>query len=279
MSILVHPFFDPETYTYSYAVVNPESRSCAVIDAVLNYDLSTGETTTRSADALVEFVHANDLMVEWILETHVHADHLSAAAYLKHQFMGAQTAIGAGVTEVQAHFSEVLDVPCAVDGRQFDRLFADNDRICLGHACGRVIHTPGHTPACVTYVFEDHAFVGDTLFMPDYGTARCDFPGGDARTLYQSIQKILDLPEDTRLFMCHDYGPNGRDYRFLTTVAEEKHSNIHVKVGNCEESFTTMRADLDAYLSAPRLMVPSLQTNICGGIVPEPSAPVVSRVL
>jgi glyoxylase-like metal-dependent hydrolase (beta-lactamase superfamily II) len=266
MSLVVHPFFDSETFSYSYAVVNPDSRRCAIIDAVLNYDLSTGESSTASADALIEFVRANELTVEWILETHVHADHLSAARYLKSQFVCAQTAIGAQVVAVQAHFSKVFNVPCEVDGRQFDRLLEDNDRIRLGHACGRVIATPGHTPACVTYVFENCAFVGDTLFMPDYGTARCDFPGGDARTLYRSIQKILSLPDSTRLFMCHDYAPNGRGYRFLTTVAEEKRSNIHVSAGNCEESFAILRQQRDATLQVPRLLVPSVQTNICGGL-------------
>jgi len=267
MSLMVHPFFDSETFSFSYAVVNPESRTCAIIDAVLNYDPATGTSCTRSADEIVEFVHANGLIVEWILETHVHADHLSAAGYLKRRFVCAQTAIGAEVVQVQAHFSKALNVACDVDGRQFDRLLQDNDRICLGHACGRVIHTPGHTPACVTFLFEDNAFVGDTLFMPDYGTGRCDFPGGDARVLYRSIQKILALPDETRLFMCHDYAPNGRDYRFLTTVAEEKRSNVHIQAaGECEETFLRLRSDRDADLEMPRLLVPSVQSNICGGM-------------
>ncbi len=277
MSVMVHPFFDSETSSYSYAVVNPESRTCAIIDAVLNYDLATGESRTTSADDLIEFVRANDLIVEWIFETHVHADHLSAARYLKQKFVCAQTAIGAEVVQVQAHFSKLFNVPCPVDGRQFDRLLGDDDRICLGHVYGRVIHTPGHTPACVTYVFEDNAFVGDTLFMPDYGTARCDFPGGDARILYRSIQKILSLPDNTRLFMCHDYAPNGRGHRFVSSVAEERRSNIHIKTGNCEESFVSLRAQRDAALPAPRLMVPAVQANIFGGIPPEVSALTLSR--
>ena len=193
---------------------------------------------------------------------------------MKQHFVCAQTAIGAQVVAVQAHFSKVFNVPCEADGRQFDRLLQDNERISFGHACARVMHTPGHTPACVTYVFENCAFVGDTLFMPDYGTARCDFPGGNARMLYQSIQKILSLPDETRLFMCHDYAPNGRGYRFLTTVAEEKRANIHVGVAaNCEESFANLRAERDATLAAPRLMVPSVQTNIRAGVAPDTSAP------
>jgi glyoxylase-like metal-dependent hydrolase (beta-lactamase superfamily II) len=278
MSLMVHPFFDSETCSYSYAVVSPESRTCAIIDAVLNFDLSTGKSTTTSADDLIEFVEANDLRVEWIFETHIHADHLSAAAYLKQKFVHAQTAIGAEVVKVQEHFSKLFDVGCEVDGRQFDRLLADNDRIWLGGTCGRVIHTPGHTAACVTYLFGDVAFVGDTLFMPDYGTARCDFPGGDARALYQSIQKILALPDDTRLFMCHDYAPNGRGYRFLSSVAEEKRCNIHIRAGRCEDSFLSLRTTRDAGLAAPRLMVPSLRTNICGGMFPAPPAPALPRV-
>ncbi len=266
MSLMVHPFFDPDSCSYSYAVVNPESRACAIIDAVLNYDLATGETSTTGADELVEFVQANGLIVEWILDTHVHADHLSAAAYLKGHFVCAQTAIGDRVVQVQGHFADLLGVAAAVDGSQFDRLLKDNDRICLGHACGRVMHTPGHTPACVTYVFGENAFVGDTLLMPDYGTARCDFPGGDARLLYRSIQKIFALPEATRLFMCHDYAPNGRGFRYLTTVGEEKRHNVHLGSGVCEEAFARMREQRDATLSLPKLMIPALQTNICGGM-------------
>ena len=265
MSLMVHPFFDSETFAYSYAVVDPQNKTCAIIDAVLNYDLASGESHTKSADAIIEFVTANNLVVAWILETHVHADHLSAAAYLRQTFTGAKTAIGAGVVQVQAHFSRALSVSCQADDRQFDRLLQDNDRVCFGNTCARVMNTPGHTPACVTYIVEDTAFVGDTLFMPDFGTARCDFPGGDARTLYRSIQKILSLPDNTRLFMCHDYAPNGRDYRFLTTVAEERRSNIHIKAGDCE-SFTALRAHRDATLAAPRLMIPSVQMNVFGGL-------------
>lgn len=278
VSLMVHPFFDSDTCSYSYAVVSPKSRTCAIIDAVLNYDLSTGKSTTASADDLIEFVEANDLTVEWILETHIHADHVSAAAYLKQKFVRAQTAIGAEVVKVQEHFAKLFDVGCDVDGSQFDRLLKDNDRIWLGRTCGRVIHTPGHTAACVTYVFGNVAFVGDTLFMPDYGTARCDFPGGDARDLYRSIQKILALPDDTRLFMCHDYAPNGRGYRFLSSVAEEKNSNIHIRAGQCETSFLSLRRARDASLAAPRLMVPSVRTNICAGISPVPQSPRLPRV-
>jgi len=268
---MVHPFFDPETCSYSYAVVNPESRTCAIIDSVLNYDPVSGRPDTRSADFMIEFVRANDLIVEWILETHVHADHLSAARYLKQNFVCAQTAIGAGVVQVQANIAKSFKLSCAVDGSQFDRLLEDNDRLCLGHACGRVMHTPGHTPACVTYVFADCAFVGDTLFMPDYGTARCDFPGGDARTLYRSIGRILALPDETRLFMCHDYAPNGRGYRFLTTVAEQQRLNVHLQASDSEESFVRLRRERDAALSPPRLMVPALKANVRGGIRPDGS--------
>lgn len=268
MSLTLHPFLDPVTSSYSYVLANPGSGSCAVIDPVLGYDPATGEIDTREADRLVEFVRANGYVVEWLLETHVHADHLSAARYLKEHFICAQTGIGDRVGAVQAHFARRFGIDLAPDGRQFDRLFADQERICLGHACGRVLHTPGHTPACVTYVFDRFAFVGDTLFMPDYGTARCDFPGGDAATLYQSIQRIFGLPDDTRLLMCHDYPPSGRSHRFLSTVAEQRAANVHVHQGATEAEFVRLRTERDAQLAAPRLMVPAVRANIEGGVLP-----------
>jgi len=268
MNLILHPFFDPVTFSYSYVLANPGSGSCAVIDPVLGYDLESGAIDTAGADRIVEFVAANGYTVEWILETHVHADHLTAARYLKQHFICAQTGIGDQVGLVQAHFAERFGVDVAADGSQFDRLFKDQERICLGHACGRVLHTPGHTPACVTYVFDQLAFVGDTLFMPDYGTARCDFPGGDAATLYRSIQRIFGLPDDVRLLMCHDYAPDGRDYRFLTTVAEQKRDNIHIHEGIDRAAFVALRHGRDANLAAPRLMVPSVRANIDGGVLP-----------
>jgi len=268
MNLILHPFFDPVTFSYSYVLANPGSGSCALIDPVLGYDLERGVIDTCGADRIVEFVAANGYTVEWILETHVHADHLTAARYLKQHFICAQTGIGDQVGMVQAHFAERFGVDLPTDGSQFDRLFKDQERICLGHACGRVLHTPGHTPACVTYVFDQMAFVGDTLFMPDYGTARCDFPGGDAATLYRSIQRIFALPDDARLLMCHDYAPDGRDYRFLSTVAEQKRDNIHIHEGIDQAAFVALRRARDAALAAPRLMVPSVRANIDGGVLP-----------
>ncbi|MEZ5557484.1 MAG: MBL fold metallo-hydrolase [Pseudomonadales bacterium] len=268
MNLVLHPFFDPATCSYSYVLANPGSATCAVIDPVLDYDLDTGVVSTRSADRIIEFVNANGYLVEWILETHVHADHLTAARYLKQQFICAQVGIGADVVRVQAHFARAFGVAMDTDGRQFDRLFTDGERICLGHSCGRVMATPGHTPACVTYVFDQFAFVGDTLFMPDYGTARCDFPGGDARVLYESIQRIFSLPDDTRLLMCHDYAPGGRDYRYATTVAEQKEHNMHVNRNVDEAAFVRLRADRDKTLTAPRLMVPAVRANMTGGVLP-----------
>ena len=265
MQLLVHPFFDPDTYSFSYVVVHPQTGSSAIIDPVLNYDCDTRSVSTTSADAILEFVSANELLVEWILETHVHADHVSAARYLKSRLVCAQTAISAQVVQVQAQVAAQFGVSLASDGSQFDRLLEDGDRICLGHVCGRVMHTPGHTPACATYIFDDKAFVGDTLFMPDFGTGRCDFPNGCAHRLRQSIDKIFALPDDTKLFMCHDYGPNGRDIRYLTTVAEEKRANIHVAQGIPRDRFVAQRRSRDESLRPPALLVPAVTANVQGG--------------
>jgi glyoxylase-like metal-dependent hydrolase (beta-lactamase superfamily II) len=266
MQLLVHPFFDPETHSFTYVLVDSSSGCCAIIDPVLNYDAVTQSARTTLADALLEFVSANDLVVEWILETHVHADHMSAARYLKRQLVCAQTAIGAGVVQVQTQVAEQFAVAIACDGRQFDRLLADGERICVGRVCGRVLHTPGHTPACCTFVFDDKAFVGDTLFMPDFGTARCDFPNGCPQLLRRSIDKIFALPGATKLFMCHDYGPNGRDIRYLTSVAEERRANVHVAQDIPRERFVRQRLQKDRTLRPPALFIPAVTANVQGGI-------------
>jgi glyoxylase-like metal-dependent hydrolase (beta-lactamase superfamily II) len=262
MKLLVTPFFDSATHCYSYVLVEPVSRCCAVIDPVLNFDLSTGETTTQGADEIVAFVKANDLIVEWLLETHVHADHLSAARYLKSRFVCAQLGIGEGVRNVHSLIGAGLPEP---DETSFDRLFCNGERLSIGHACGRVFATPGHTPGCVAYRFEDLVFVGDTLFMPDYGTGRCDFPGGDARVLYRSIQKILSLPGSTKLFMCHDYGTAQRAPTFVTSVAAQCADNRHVRRGIDEIEFIKFRSERDKTLDAPALMAIAVPFNLSGG--------------
>ncbi len=270
MQPIVTAFFDEPTFTYSYVIQDPESNHCAIIDSVLDFDYAAGKTATESAEAIVKFVTDNGLNVDWILETHVHADHLSAAPYLQDK-TGAKTGIGAHITTVQDTFGKAFNAGTefARDGSQFDALFNDGDSIRIGNLEGRAIHTPGHTPACMTYVFGDAAFVGDTLFMPDYGTARCDFPGGDARTLYRSIQKVFTLPGETRLFMCHDYKAPGREeYAYETTVAEEREHNVHVKTGISEEDFVRMRTERDATLDMPRLILPSVQVNMRAGHMP-----------
>lgn len=267
----VNSFFHESTNTVSYVVSDPASRAAAIIDAVLDFDQAAGRTSSEAADALLEFVRRENYQVHWILETHAHADHLTAAPYLKSQ-AGGEIAIGDGITEVQKAFAELLNLPqLPVDGSQFDRLLADGDVLSLGELAITVMHTPGHTPACATYVIGDAAFVGDTMFMPDFGSARCDFPGGDAGMLYDSIQRILALPDDTRLFMCHDYLAPGRDeYLWETSVAEERASNIHFKSGTSREAFTSFRAERDAQLAMPKLIVPSIQVNIRAGHFPEP---------
>ncbi|WP_165855611.1 MBL fold metallo-hydrolase [Marinobacter sp. JSM 1782161] len=267
---LVQSFFDEPTNTFSYVVRDPDSRACAIIDSVLDFDYAAGRTDVRSADAIIDYVQRNDLAVEWVLETHVHADHLSAAPYLN-EHLGGQTGIGARIVEVQEIFGKVFNAGTdfARDGRQFNRLFHEGDSFAIGNLEARVLHTPGHTPACLTYVIGDAAFVGDTLFMPDYGTARCDFPGGDARTLYRSIQKVLALPPETRLFLCHDYKAPGREaFVCQTTVAEQREHNVHVHEGVDEEAFVAMRRERDATLGMPRLILPSVQVNMRAGHMP-----------
>lgn len=268
----VTAFFDEPTFTVSYVVADPDSKACAIIDSVLDYDAASGRTSTASADKLIAFVRERGLRVEWILETHVHADHLTAAPYLKQQ-LGGQVGIGAHVVDVQGIFGKVFNAgeAFARDGRQFDHLFRDGERFRLGGLDADVLHTPGHTPACITYVIGDAAFVGDTLFMPDFGTARTDFPGGDARTLYRSIRRIFALPPQTRLFLCHDYKAPGRDdYRWETTVAEERAHNIHAHDGVSEEEFVAMREARDRTLAMPKLILPSVQVNMRAGDLPPP---------
>ncbi len=271
MQVSVDSFFDPATSTISHVVVEPNGRKCAIVDSVLDYQANSGRTKTDSADRIVAHVRDRGLEVEWILETHAHADHLSAARYLKAK-LGGRVAIGARITEVQKIFREVFNLERTfnTDGRQFDHLFEDGETFHIGRLEARVMYTPGHTPACCTYVMGDVAFVGDTLFMPDSGTARADFPGGDAHTLYRSIQKILALPPETRLFMCHDYQPGGREPMWETTVAEERERNIHVGGGRSEEEFVEMRTARDRTLDVPQLLIPSIQINIRAGDFPPP---------
>ncbi len=270
MRPLVEPFFDPATFTYSYVVSDPATRRCAIVDSVLDYDPAAGRTSCKSADRLIAHVREKELQVDWLLETHVHADHLSAAPYLRRE-LGGQLAIGENITVVQNTFGTLFNAGStfATDGRQFDHLFKDGDTFQIGSIEARAMHTPGHTPACMTYLIDDAGFVGDTLFMPDYGTARCDFPGGDARVLFQSIRKLFTLPDKTRLFMCHDYKAPGRDdFRFQTTVAEERAHNVHVHEGVAESDFVAMRSARDATLSMPTLILPSVQVNMRAGQLP-----------
>lgn len=272
MTPKVETFFHEDTFTAAHIVWDVASATAAVIDPVLDYDPKSGRTSHEAADAIIRFVREKDLDVAWILETHVHADHLTAAPYIKEQLGGA-TGIGEHVRTVQETFKSVFNAEpaFATDGSQFDHLFADGDIFSLGETEGRVIHTPGHTPACVTYVIGDAAFVGDTLFMPDFGTARVDFPAGDAETLYGSIQKIFALPDETRLFMCHDYKAPGRDvYAWQTTVAEERSGNIHVHDGVDKAAFVDMRTARDKTLSMPVLILPSVQVNMRAGQLPPP---------
>ena len=254
----IRTFFDEATFTATHVVWDPETKRAAIIDSVHDYDPKSGRTDTASADAVIAFVQQEGLEVDWILETHVHADHLTAAPYLQEK-LGGRIGIGAKVA-------------VATDGRQFDRLFEDGEQFQIGDLTVEVMHTPGHTPACVTYVVGDAAFVGDTLFMPDFGTARCDFPGGDARQLYRSIKRILALPPETRLFLCHDYGPGGRAYEWVTSVAAQREKNIHVNDSVDEDGFVAMRTERDKQLSMPVLILPSVQVNMRAGVMPPPEA-------
>ena len=267
----VSAFFDEATFTITYVVSDPTTGRAAIIDPVLDFDPASGRTSTGSADEVIAFVETEKLGIDWILETHVHADHLSGAPYMREK-LGGKTAIGASVTAVQETFKGVFNLKnLATDGSQFDHLFADNEPFDIGNMSGRIIATPGHTPACITFVIGDAAFVGDTLFMPDFGSARTDFPGGAATQLYESIQKILSLPDATRLFMCHDYKAPGRDvYAWETSVAEQRANNIHINDTVSKDEFVEMREGRDSQLGMPKLILPSLQVNLCAGRLPDP---------
>lgn len=269
----VESFFHEATSTFSHVVFDHDGGHAAIIDPVMDYDAPTARTAFDSAQRLLDFVRAHSLTVDWILETHAHADHLSAAAWLRGH-TGARVAIGRGITRVQERFRDVFHLGdgFAVDGRQFDHLFDDGDRFGIGTLSGRVIATPGHTDDSLTYVVGDAAFVGDTLFAPDTGTARADFPGGDAATLYGSIQRLFELPGDTRVFLCHDYPPDGREPSAVTTIAAQRERNVHLAGGVGEAAFVRMREARDAGLAAPKLILPSLQVNIRAGGLPEPEA-------
>jgi glyoxylase-like metal-dependent hydrolase (beta-lactamase superfamily II) len=265
----VHSFFDPATNTISHVVRDPASTACAVIDSVMDIDYAAGRITHEHADRIIAFIREKGWQLDWLIETHVHADHLSGAPYIQ-SHLGGRIGIGEKITVVQETFGKIFNEGTEFqrDGSQFDALFKDGDSYHIGGMTATVLHTPGHTPACMTHVIGDAAFVGDTLFMPDGGSARADFPGGDAGELYDSIQRVLALPDAMRLFMCHDYGPNGRDIRWETTVAEEKAHNIHVGQGTTREAFVKLRTERDATLSMPKLIIPSLQVNMRAGAIP-----------
>ncbi len=268
----VKAFFDEATFTISYVVSDPETKKCAVIDSLLDFDQASGRTATTSADELIAYVKEAGLECEWIIDTHVHADHLTAAPYIKSQ-LGGVTGIGDNISVVKKVFSGIFNEgqKFHTDGSQFDHLFADGETYKVGNIEAKAIHTPGHTPACMSHVIGDAVFVGDTIFMPDFGTARCDFPGGDAGTLFDSIQKLFALPDETRMFLCHDYKAPGRDYyHWETTVGEEKAKNIHVKTGTSKDDFIKMRTERDATLAMPKLILPSVQINMRAGNMPEP---------
>lgn len=266
----VKTFFDPATFTYTHVIVDPATAKAAIIDSVLDYDPKSGRTSTASADLVIDYIKAEGLETQWILETHVHADHLSAAPYLKSK-LGGQTGIGSHIDTVQKTFKSVFNAEegFKTDGSQFDVQFDEGDTFNVGELNAYVMYTPGHTPACSTYVIdEEHAFVGDTIFMPDQGSARCDFPGGDAATLYNSVKRILNLKDSTKLYMCHDYGPNGREFQYLTTVKEERERNIHVNERVSVDEFVQMRTERDATLDMPVLILPSVQINMRAGEMP-----------
>ena len=267
----IEAFFDAPTNTISYVVYDNDTKACAIYDAVLDFDFSAGCIGYEAADKIIDFIEKNGLKLEWLIETHAHADHLSAAPYIQEK-LGGKIAIGEHIIEVQNIFGKVFNAGTEFerDGSQFDKLFKDGDTYKIGNLDAFVMHTPGHTPACMVHVIGDAAVVGDTLFMPDGGTARADFPGGDAKTLYNSIKKVLSLPDDMRLFMCHDYAPNGREIKWETTVAEERANNIHVKEGISQDEFVKMRSERDKTLSVPKLIIPSVQVNMQAGKLPEP---------
>ena len=277
MQAQVKAFFDPATWTVSYVVFDAPGGHCALVDSVLDYDPKSGRTRTDSADQLIAFVREQNLTVDWILETHAHADHLSAAPYLR-KHLGGKIAIGGKITQVQNVFKGIfhLEPEFATNGSQFDHLFEDGDTFAIGTLQAQALSVPGHTPACMAYQVGDAVFVGDTLFMPDVGTARCDFPGGNAHTLYQSVRKLLSLPPETRLFMCHDYPPEGREAQWECTVADQRARNIHVHDGVSEAEFVAMRTKRDAGLAMPVLILPSVQVNIRAGELPPPEANGVS---
>ncbi len=265
---VVKAFFDLNTYTVTYVVADPSSMACAIIDPVLDYDPASGRTSTKSADQIIAYIIENAYQCQWIVETHVHADHLSAAPYLK-QEIGGKTGIGNKVPLIQNTFANIFNAEksFATDGRQFDHLFNDNETFKIGNIEATILHTPGHTPACVTYLIDGACFIGDTMFMPDYGTARCDFPGGDAGELYNSIQRILSLPDQTILYMCHDYAPGGREYQWVTSVGQQKEDNIHL-AGKSRDQYIKARTERDAELSMPKLILPSVQVNMRAGEFP-----------
>jgi len=268
----VKAFFDPQTWTYTYVVYESEGSACIVIDSVLNYDPKSGRTKTKSADEVIAFIQQHQLKLEWILETHAHADHLTAAPYIQEK-LGGKIAIGDHITTVQGVFKGVFNLDdLAVDGSQFDVLIKEGEPISFGNLSFKALYVPGHTPACMAYEIGDSIFVGDTLFMPDVGTARCDFPGGSASNLYRSIQCILKYPPSTKLYMCHDYPPNGRAPEYQSTVADQKEANIHVHDGITEEQFVAMRTKRDAGLEMPVLILPSIQINIRAGHMPKPES-------
>jgi glyoxylase-like metal-dependent hydrolase (beta-lactamase superfamily II) len=275
----VHGIFDPATWTVTYVVYDQPGGSAAIIDSVLDYDPKSGRTRTASAQKVLDFVREQRLNVGWILETHAHADHLSAAPWLR-SHLGGKIAIGSNIRTVQGVFKKIFNLEDSfnADGSQFDHLFSDGERFSIGALEGEVMSVPGHTPACVAYKIGDSVFVGDTLFMPDVGTARCDFPGGDAPTLYRSVRKLLSLPPETRLFMCHDYPPNGRPVAFECTVADQRARNIHVNDSVSEAQFVEMRTRRDATLDMPVLILPAVQINIRAGVMPPPESNGVSYV-
>lgn len=269
MTIEIKSFFDEETFSYTYVIVDKPTGKGAIIDSVLNYCSASGTTTTAGADEVCAYVADNNIEIEYILETHVHADHITASPYLKEK-LGGKTAIGEGVKIVQKTFAPIFNIEniCPADGSQFDILLKGGDEVALGDSLIKVMHTPGHTPACVSYLIDGAIFVGDTFFMPDFGTARTDFPGGDAKTLCKSLREILSLPNETRMFMCHDYAPGGREYLFETSVAEQKKKNIHLHDGVSDEEFIAMREGRDAQLGMPKLILPAVQVNIRAGHMP-----------